>query len=178
MWVTSSLLKRNFLVLVFLFIGTACSLPGLESEKEADFAALYPNIPMKGYLDLILAEESGSPDVRRSIDIVVVNISDQVILFSGLFDHDLYRFDEDQQEWVPIDEKMVYINDKSKLLYPEDNFAKLQDSSWATSALPDLVIEDRPVIVRVVMVGEILENEQPTGKEVGAYLDVTYEPNQ
>lgn len=171
MWTIKSPLRKYSLLLVILYVLTACNRLGLTSEKEAQFTELYPNILFGGYLELNVMQSN--PDSRYPVDVFIENVSDQVILLPET-DHGLYIFDEERNEWISVKEKMRYPNDDMTILYPEEDWDKLQYNSTGLPIYPDLVLQEQPITVRLVLIGEIVEIEQSTGRNVGAFIDITY----
>ncbi len=168
--VTKTIFRTVILSVGLALFITACAAINLQNNKELLFSKMYPDVSMKGFLKLGLFETYND----GSFFIILEDISNHVIRFEGYDEHDIYQYDEEKEDWIRVKEKIVTDNNGPFLLYPEDHPELDQPKLTGHTIYPDIGEFDRKGTVRVVYVGEIMENGKPTGKKVGAYMDIGY----
>lgn len=151
-------------------------MPGT-SKKEAEFASIFPDIKLGKYLKLVtVANGEIPPDTRDDyIGVDIINISDQQIILISGFPHQNFIYNEAKEEWITIPEKII-TNGTSITLYPKTDLENEQFMDWIGAISPDLSGYKKPIVVRVVIFGEILQNGESTGQKVGSYIDITFKP--
>lgn len=124
----------------------------------------------------IHVEASGEKKLSygSKIKIDVSNLTDQEIIFLPNSSTKLFVIRENN--WIQIDNYATYYDDL--ILLPKGSLFGDNRSSLVIPMLLQNMDKKRveKEIVRIVMVGELLSNEQPTGVYVGAYTDVILTP--
>lgn len=79
-------------------------------------------------------------------------------------------------EWVEVKNGLTYSG--SRILSPQGNALLGFDPTWARPELDNAVFKDNKTdrLVRIVVTGEIMENDVRTGKFVAAYVDAYLTP--
>jgi hypothetical protein len=171
----NELFKRQYIGFILIILAiSSCSRQDPMSEQQTMFTALYPEIPFSGYLELSPIKETWH--IVKGL--VIKNVSDEVILLPPAGDYDLLVYDPTDNKWRRVEDKLKSINDSSMYLYPRVNLEKLQFQDWTISVDPNIADEELPVTVRLVIIGEIIENGLPTGKKAGGYYDIIYDLGQ
>lgn len=163
---------------MFLIGVTNCTfISDKESPKEKAFADLYPVISFNEYI--YLQEDTSVRTMswyRYSSDIFIIvkNITNKEILLLIKDGPDLWIYDGIEQKWNKIFDRGEYIDFSDTIIYPEKK--NRIENTWIIPIDPNIGERDKLTMIRVVVLGEVMENNQPTGKKVGGYLDITYQP--
>ena len=179
---------HNFKLILPLFALTSivagCASFGKFKEYGSDFPARFEEmfpIPMNENLQLV---ELGSreqaeflTEMGQSIDIrlLVINLSEQDICFPTGFNAQIFMYHEETNQWLEIEDQLIYANEKDIIVKPLDKETGLKNSH-SFSLYPDLSDLEPPVELRIVIVGNICEEGTITDEKVGAYLDVIFPP--
>jgi len=171
--------KNIQLLLAILFISSliSCNLTPGTSKKDAHFASMFPNIKIGEYLKLVTVANGPIPPETRDdyIGIAIINISDQQIILSPYLPNQNYVYIENEEKWIPIPEKLIS-HGQTITLYPKTDLERERLKEWVGPVSPDLSGYKKPIVVRVVIFGEILQNGESTGQKVGSYIDITFQP--
>ena len=169
--------KLNLGLIVFFLLTTilGCSSPleSIPNNIEENFLAI---VPVSNMNDNLLIEVEGNQEQFQpgsEIRILIYNNSSQSIFLAE--DPFLKIFTIKEGDWVEVKDEITRFG--SQVLSPKGTI--LLDQSY-TRAKPALTrgemnsnLKDLPV--RIVVVGEIMENDVRTGELVGAYVDVYIE---
>lgn len=171
---------NKFLVLpltLLLLSLVSCNSKPQSANKDAQFASMFPDIMLGEYLRLATIANGQIPPetTEDDIGIAVVNISDQQIIFPLELSNQNFVYDTLTHEWKQIPEKF-HTSGATIILYPLTDLEKEQFSDKATAVKPDLSGYKKPIVVRVLILGEIYQNGASTGQKVGSYIDITFKP--
>jgi hypothetical protein len=161
------------LVLSSYFI-SGCK-PSPLSSKEQAFADITP-VPYHDLNDKHrVTIPPGLNDFKfgNSIKLELVNETQYPIEFPSDFGITLYYYDESSNKWVEINNIVDYLPFGNKELLP----TRKDDSGglWF-SVYPDVQDFSKPITIRILMVGELVDEESSNEVLVGAYIDVTLVP--
>jgi hypothetical protein len=174
--VTKRALCTYALAIGMVLLLSSCKVINFRSEKETKFLQLYPDTSMNGNLRLkSYTLPTGSDEMHW---ISVENISSNIILIPKNYYVYFYQYDDTKREWVEIDNLSIAGDDRETLLYPEDNIEAGQRKFSAFFIQPDSSELNPNIPIRVVLLGEINQNDQSTGKKIGAYIDFKYGGNK
>ncbi len=84
-------------------------------------------------------------------------------------DYGVHVYQSIDNKWKPIENWMDCGNEE-KIIFP------ISEGPVIIAVLPDIEMDDQPVTVRVVVVGNYLLDNGVAGDEVGAYVDITLQP--
>jgi len=166
------------LLLIFVISSlTGCTFnKNIDTIKEKAFVALYPGIQFNDYITLQEFDSFRTKYERYSSDILVKNVADIEILLLMQTGIHIWVYNENDQQWKKVNDRGVWINLSDKILYPGKNNRHDLDSFWIVPINPNIGDIEEPTTIRVVFLGEVLSNNQQSGKKVGGYLDITYQP--
>ncbi len=155
-------------VSLFFLILSGCVSLGEETLKDQKFKNMFTDTPISGYFKISILDNA---EIVGNKLIVVENISDVVVEIPEIADQ-LYIYGETEKEWITIPEKMT--SEEPFRLYPREDIESAQMNSWVIVIDPDLRGFERPIKVRAIFIGEIIENGNNTGKKVGGFIDLEY----
>ena len=170
--------KYKFLVVFYftLFIVTGCEIkPSAPSNAvEENFQAIFPQVAMGDSFQLNVVADETTPTPNSEIRLSIINKSTHFISFPP--DSDVKLFVLKDSEWVEVRNKITYSG--LLQLYPQGTLLKDTRTSWVHPVLDDNMMdnEKKEILLRIVMVGEIVEEDVYTGVLVGAYVDVFLVP--
>lgn len=162
--------------LFFLLAAILCSCipvrPKVSESLETSFRELMLvddiNKSFQIYID---STDRESMKFGSDIHVVIKNLSNQQIFFPVGYGIRLFIIRD--SEWVEILNKNKYYGDGS-FLRPK-GIQELGDriSTGVRPILPSQIgFEDDQEILRIVMIGELMSDEEKTGIPVGAYTDI------
>ncbi len=171
---------KNLVFLAAIIVGvlaiSACKdsiqLPDNQNIREASFYALYPTISMNDGVKLKITDILSEPLYSIAVSFVILNQSDKAIVFPGNFGTHIYGWNETESDWYEIKNKTTYFPGEEIVCYPITKDSGLLNVK-GTSVSPDVSRDELPLEIRVVVIGQELKFGQPTGIEIGAFVDVT-----
>ena len=139
-------------------IKTAEIMPGIKIPLDQ----------MNVELQLTAPLEANTFKIGDIIGLVIVNLTNNPIWFPQ--NYGVKIFEQKSGQWNPIENNFGYPEGDTLLLPKKQELfgGKIID------ALPSLS-DDQPVVIRVFVIGKI-QDKSSSGKEVGAYLDVSLNP--
>jgi hypothetical protein len=157
---------------------TLCILTGCQriqdAKKDEVFSEMFPNVEMNTAIQFWDTARSGGPfKIGKSIDLVLDNFSPNKIVFPSDYGFKIYTYDENQKEWLEIKNKAIYFPAGNRQISPKGND---MPGVIAIGLAPALQPSEKPINIRVVVVGTVYVDEQPTSEEVGAYIDLELSP--
>jgi hypothetical protein len=155
------LLKISLLTL--LLIG--CSNKTNEL-REATFSTMFPNVEMNSQAKFWIPKDKFK--TGDSVELTLENISSEDIVFQA----DPLIFIFNGNEWLPVEDGLHFPQPR-KIKIPPKN--ESDPSILPIVCWPQLQNHDETVI-RIVVVGNIIQNGNPTDKQVGAYIDIPLIP--
>mgnify|MGYP000849905591 CR=1 FL=1 len=162
-------MKKRTNILIIISLVTLLSGCNMGSQNELSGVDL-PLEQMNNDLTLIAPPELNEFDTGKYVGFVLANNANTPIILSANYGIHLYQLANN--EWMPIEDIMDYGNEE-KIIYPisEGSFQEV-----VLVAHPKVEMKDKPVTVRVVVVGKYLLANGNIGDEVGAYVDITLPP--
>jgi hypothetical protein len=141
----------------------------ISSVYEMDIEDINQSISLDlpTYLDNTPYANSYKPN--STIDLDVFNQTDKAIRFSADFDIKVFEYVDSQ--WVQVNDAVTNIGD-----YIELSNSSVYGNHNSPIIKPILENPDEEATIRVTVLGEILEDGQPSGEMVAAYLDITLKP--
>lgn len=157
-----------------------CSLSALVAcrdtqEKEVLFFEMYPIQEMNTKIRF-WPQSKQAENLRpcKIADLTLENLSTDRIVFTNDFGLKIFFFDQQANEWQEIRNSAIYIPEGNPRLSP-----KGADNPFGVTGIPFVAAASNCEIsieVRVVVIGEVYEDDTPTGVSAGAYIDVTLIP--
>ena len=104
------------------------------------------------------------------ITLLIYNESSHFLLFTGEYFVRLLTFNDG--EWIEVANSLTYSG--SKTLSPKGTILLDQTSTWAKPQITEQIFkpDEKVLPLRIVVIGEILENDIRTGEFAAAYVDV------
>jgi len=170
-------IKRVLAVCLLLITLSSCSnrSSAVSSSKEEKFQTVMPMPDMNKSLEINVDSDTKIFLVGTKIPILVENKSPH-FLFFDLADNYITLFTTNGDEWIEIQNGLTYSG--SRVLSPQGTPLLNQDYTWARPAFQDNTFkaDKTNMLLRIVMTGEIMEDDVRTGSFVGAYVDVYISP--
>jgi len=159
-------MKKSFGILFLVSMVTLLTCCNMSLQDELSGVDL-PLEQMNNDLKLEAPPELSTFEIGMDLGLVLINNATIPITFTEDYGIHLYQLIDD--DWKPIENQMKYGNER-KIIYP------ISEGPLIISVLPKLDSIERPVIVRVVMIGNFKLANGNIGDEVGAYVDITLPP--
>lgn len=156
---------------------SACSshLNTTSKDLEQNFKIVVPITDMNG--SLIIAIDSDKEVFRPDdkIPLSVENMSAQKIRFDYA-DNYIKLFIVRDNQWIEVENDLTYSG--SRILSPVGTLLLNLDYTWVRPVFKEDMFDakNKERLLRIVMIGEILERDLPSGNQVGAYVDVYIRP--
>lgn len=162
-----------FFVLAHVLIGCSKSPDAQVSKSEKQFATAVPITDMNNSLSLIVDSNQQSFASDTDIPIILKNKSSQHIVFDEN-SHVKLLINTDNQ-WTEIKNGITYSG--AMTLSPSDVLIFNEQYTWVRPLLDGFDFGERnsPVPLRIVITGEMMDGDVPTGNKVGTYVDVLLE---
>ena len=158
--------------LLYLLLGVGCSRAELPARGEAAFAELYP---MEKNVRLSIMGPP-LPNMEDSCGRLVVGTilnqsSDPIFLPAGNRP-ELWTYSSHDDAWLPVQDDLIRSPQDGRVVEPRGNDVPF----WPLTYLPDVDCSVPSRIIRVVVVGTVMNGETPTGEQTGAFIDIFVDP--
>lgn len=163
------------ILLLGLWLLSGCGGPTpTMSPRQAAFATQVPFQVLPG-LELTTRQLKKYDDGRYSIVVALDNYSDEYIWFpNSRYGARLLMYSELEERWIELEDGSEAPLEREVVLVPLDKEGSSSDLITVNPLLPPGI--QPPVTIRIVVVGRIYKDGQPTDQEVGTYLDITLPP--
>ena len=168
-----------FQALIFTLVLSSSFITGCQplplSSKEQAFEDVI-SMPYQDLNDMLkLKPTPGLDDYTfgNPIYLDLVNESQYPIEFPSDFGISMYYYDEISEKWIEINNIVDYLPLGKKELLPT---RKDSPGGSGITVYPDIQDLSKPITIRVLMVGELADEESSNEVLVGAYIDVTLVP--
>lgn len=174
-------MKRSYLVIAILFLTLwffiSCQASGKIQREEA-FTELFPVVSLNQSLrlDIPILLQDNKPlefSIGDSVELDLINLSDTVIQFPVGFGLEIYTFNNQANRWDSVENAVEYKSNAEYILLDSKDTPTF---FRGVGLHPVLSLQNDPIVIRVVVIGEVLRNGEPSGEQVGAYVDVTMMP--
>jgi hypothetical protein len=161
--------KNKILIslIISLLLVVGCNWKGKARMPGIDI----PLEDMNNELHLSAPPEINTFKTTDNCRLVLVNSSDTPILLPQ--DYGVHIFQYVDGKWESIENRFDYPSGEKEVL-PRDN----QPFREVVLAVHPFVLSDQPVTVRVVVVGNFIQENGETGKQVGAFIDIDLNSKQ
>lgn len=159
-----------------LILAICCSsLLFLMGCKRISMPSDFPEVgislsDMNNYIELNAPESINSFNTEGVIELSVRVIGDEPIAFTH--DYGARLFIPQNGEWEEVRNFGSYPRGII-IVPPWDNNPRNEGAAGVGPELPD---PEKPVLLRIVLIGNVYRNEQVTDERVGAYIDVELKP--
>ena len=167
---------KKLCIRILLFAGIASFIMGCQLgntseriEQDQAFLDLFETLSMNDHIQLNFPEVFGNPPAN-SVPLALFNNSGETIRISKSDDVKMLAY-SDEKEWYEIKNNVNYHGDTHVTLTPSGSLRH----ATSVNVYPDVPAEERPMQIRVVVIGTIMRDGQLTDEKVGAYLDITLE---
>jgi hypothetical protein len=167
------IIKANLALLIIL-IFSSCSQEYL-SLKDKAFNELIQIRDMNKSMSLEMWDVNEIRNLRIGNDIVLagINHTKNNIIFPSGYGISILVFDESANKWNDIPDTAIYSSPGKQILLPksEDN-----QGITAIGLFPCITSNGKPIELRVVVRGETRSWIPFVNKQVGAYIDLIFQP--
>lgn len=160
-----------------MFQLSGCSEPPTAGSKglEQEFATVIPIVDMNKSLQIVLNNKETSFKSDSTIEFEIYNKSPNYLHLDYVA-HIKLLGSPDRLHWLELKNGFTYAASEV-ILSPEGTPLLDDQHGWAIPLLDPMHFKiDRDNLVRIVVIGEIMEGDALTGETVGAYVDVLIEP--
>jgi hypothetical protein len=163
-----------FLLVFTILLGCSKGTDSVSKDMEKQFLDIVPVTDMNKSLQLEVYGDQKTFGLGHDIPLLIYNKSSHRILFTK--DSRIKLFMIQDAAWLEVENEIIYTG--STLLSPQGTPLLDLTNTWAKPAFDKDMIKNgkEEVLVRIVMIGEIIENDVGTGKFAGAYIDVHITP--
>jgi hypothetical protein len=165
-------MKRILIIFLLLttLLGCYSRLDTVPNNMEEQFLTAVSVSNMNESLQLKAEGDQESFHLGSKIPLLIYNESPYSIFFVG--DAYLKLFIIKDGKWAEVKNELTYSG--SQVLSPKGTLLLDQSNTWAKPALTEDEVnsDQKDLPLRIVIIGEIIENDIRTGKLVGAYVDV------
>ena len=177
--ITAHLLVSKRFLIWFLLVITllSCSKQSSSnvSELEENFLSLISVTDVNESLRLAVDGEKTFFEPGGKIRVMIYNQSPHFVSF----DLDAYIrlfTSPGQLQWIEVKNAMTYSGELQ--LAPKGTMLLDYRSTHVKPVLDESILnsEEKSISLRIVLIGEIMENENLTGEKVAAYVDVLLKP--
>ena len=148
---------------------------GGTSEIEKQFSTIVPVADMNQSLQMVVDSNETSFQVGSDIPLIIYNKSQNSIFFD--VNSYVKLLIGIGNQWVEVKNALTY---SGTLLLSPQGTPPLFDLTytWAQPVITEDILNtaNTDILLRIVIIGEIMEGETRTGKNVGAYVDVFLKP--
>lgn len=177
-------MKRHLVLAIIILslpiFGIACSTPSVLSSKEEAFLQIFPEGTFSGNdlleLRVVTFSDSERILIGETISIWIENISHKTIVFPADYGSKIFSYDDSVNTWWEVEDETIRSAEREITIYPETDLSKEHINSTGFSIHPVLVNSGKSITVRVVVIGEILEDNELSGRKIGSYIDIVFEP--
>ena len=167
--------RQTLIVIILWLILSGCSGKAhLMNSSESSFQTAVPMANMNQSLEINVDGDNTSFRIGAEIPLIVQNKSADYIFFTG--DDYIRLFILQDLKWIEIKSELTYSG--SKVLSPKGTPLLDLDRTWAQPALDGNIFSDKrsDLLLRILITGEIMENDVRTGKLISAFVDVHMVP--
>jgi hypothetical protein len=157
---------------LFALLLVACQKQSL-SQKEVAFIQLAPVKEWNATIKFWSPEPTDLFTIGDPVHLSLENFSEYKVIFPRDNGIKIYQYDEGQNTWLQIENKMRYIPPGNTQVSPKSTGLP---GVIGIGLLPELRSEGKPIEIRVVVVGNLEKNNELTNEQVGAYIDITLQP--
>jgi hypothetical protein len=164
----------GFLLAVLL---SGCSKPTNANvgELEKEFLTAVPIVDMNKSLQVVVDSNNEAPKNGSEIGLTIYNKSSHTVQFDNSSFVKLLG-STDHLHWFPIKNGLTYLAHMS--LSPQGTLLLDLSNTWVRPILEPVEFgpDKSDVLLRIAVVGEIVEDDKPTGEKIGAYVDMVLQP--
>ena len=168
--------RRTLLFFLSMNILLGCSSQSSVnvSEIERQFLTAIPITDMNKSLTMVVDGEEQYFSLGSDIPLIVANRSSHFVIFD--IDTHIQLLMNTNSQWTEVENEITY----SGILSLSPQGVPLLDfrSTWVKPVIDESILGNSTLNIplRIVIIGEISEGDTPTGKQVGAYVDVILRP--
>jgi hypothetical protein len=155
----------------------ACSVHSNENISELDnqFLTALPITDMNKSLQVVIEDQGSYFEWDTEINLLIYNKSDTSIYFDNNVFVKLFVSSEDNQ-WIDVENEIEYMG--PRLSSPQGTPLLDFEHIVVKPVLDKATIsnENRDRLLRIVVIGEIMDGDTHTGQNVAAYADVFLTP--
>ena len=168
--------KTVLILLVFIAVSCNPANPDVSQDLEDSFRkSVHINNLNVDFLISVELDDGEELENGSDIRVRLENISRHEILFSSALGNELYMIENNS--WVQVQNLNKYYGTGSPLILKSEHQIDNKITSGVRPFLPEAInLEGYKAILRILMVGELLEDGARTGTLTGAYADVFIRP--
>lgn len=158
------------LMLFFTSCANSEATSVVSTPKDSSFIALIPNCEMSGMVEFTLHPAELS--IEELVSLGVGNLSKERLLFPPDYNVRIYSYDEGTQSWLDVVNDAHYTSSSGDLLQPAGSGL----ASYAALVINPIVVTSTPTIIRIVISGNVINDNQEIGDCVGTFTEITIVP--
>lgn len=129
------------------------------------------NFSDKFHTSVLVDAEFFKPEVI--IDYVLVNDTNHSVFFSATTKPQAFIWRENIRKWEPLENsRLENMSQNLDVLCPSLQETKEVPYPCSFSLFIDIRENSYPATIRVVTIGDIMQNDEPTGEKIGVFFDV------
>lgn len=164
----------KFVFLLSVLVAFSNDLPVVSNDLEKELLTAFHLTDINESFQVTINGEEKTFKINSDIPLIFNNKSPYTIYFpTGSFIRLLIINDN---EWMEIENSHTYAG--LLLISPEGTLLKDFNIAGVRPVIDNSILhgDKKDLLLRIVLIGEIMENNDPTGRFVGAYVDVDITP--
>lgn len=157
--------------LMIISLVECSSLPNTDTSDIQELLGVDGSVSnVNASLQVKVEGDKKSFPLDAEITLLIYNESSRFLLFTG--EHYVRLLTLNDGEWIEVANKLTYSG--SQTLSPKGTILLDQTSTWAKPQITEQIFtpDEKVLPLRIVVVGEIVENDVRTGEFAAAYVDV------
>ncbi|GAB4398588.1 MAG: hypothetical protein OHK0052_21730 [Anaerolineales bacterium] len=160
-------------LLCFLLILSGCS--GLQKDTDERFFAQFAQI---AFDPNVVATNITMRNTQRLdtnvtiiiIDYIIVNSTGRELAFSVVANPQVFIFDAKDNTWHIQENRVGHYNLSPQDCSPIEGVSDLGICGFGVYT--EITSQNLPATIRVVTIGDVMQNNEPTGEQLGVFFDV------
>ncbi len=159
---------KKMMIPIFVILAIVLLIASFTAYSQNHLDGIdFPLNKMNTDLTLEAPPELSEFEIGKDLGLVLINNTKTPITFPTDYGVHLYQLIDNR--WKPIDNRMDFGRDE-KIVFP------ISEGPVIIAVFPVLASNQKPIKVRVVMIGNYLLDNGVADDEVGAYVDITLQP--
>jgi len=161
---------------LFIVLGCVSNVVSSDDKRNEVFINMYPNIEMNKTIQFLPPDEEFKLD--DGLLLWVKNTTENYVVFPYDMNIKIYSYDQNSNIWVDIKNTITYSSSNNPVITLSPYAPGGEAGARSESLVPVFpeMIENHPMDLRVVVLGNIKINEKDLGNLVGAYIDIVVKP--
>jgi hypothetical protein len=163
--------KYVALLIPLLLIAACISID--DPDRETAFNNVFPLEDTNNSIRLFVPLNIKYYKLGTDVDLIIENLSDEIIVFPPNYDVRIFRYSEGEKQWIEVEDIIESPSEPLIGLAPHGS-----DDPYSSIVVfhPKLKNLGSPIPIRVTVTGKVGRYDVITDEQVGAYIDIVLYP--